>query len=47
VTDAGLKLLAAIPTLRTIEVRNTAVTEAGVEEAMAVEGRNERLQIRR
>ena len=47
VTDAGLLTLASIPSLRNISVRNAATTDAGVEAALAVPGRNERLQIRR
>lgn len=47
VTDDGLLLLAGIPSLSSIQVRRTAVSEAGVEAALELEGRHERLRIHR
>lgn len=47
VTDVGLLTLASIPSLRNISVRNAGATDAGIEAALAMPGRNERLQIRR
>jgi hypothetical protein len=45
VTDAGLLVLAAVPTMTSITTRRSQVTEAGVAAAMALSGRNERLRI--
>ena len=46
VGDAGLLVLAGIPSLTNIGARDRQVSAAGIEAALAVEGRNDRLQIR-
>lgn len=47
VGDAGLLTLAGIASLTSISARRSAVTEAGVEAALALPGRNPRLNISR
>ena len=45
VGDAGLLLLATIPTLTSVNASKSQITDAGVEAAMAVEGRNPSLRV--
>jgi hypothetical protein len=45
VGDAGLLLLATIPTLTSVNASRSQITDAGVEAAMAVEGRNPSLRV--